>query len=128
MACWQFVLDPITHNGRPASVISLQQLTTFSAVLPAHMDKDFAASALLPNVSGLKSAAALNAAAAVRLWGLLKIVIFFHFGFAISLIVAPDLVQPDRAGFERGFHFSLISNPMPQWPRNSAKISKVPTL
>lgn len=105
MACWQFVLDPITHNGRPASVISLQQLTTFSAVLPAHMDKDFAASALLPNVSGLKSAAALNAAAAVRLWGLLKIVIFFHFGFAISLIVAPDLVQPDRAGFERGLHF-----------------------
>jgi hypothetical protein len=83
VACRQLVFDSTIHNGRPASVISLQQLTTFAAVLPTHMDKDFAASALLPNESMLKIAAAPNAAATVNLWVLLKRVIFLLHGFAI---------------------------------------------
>jgi hypothetical protein len=78
----QLDLDSIIHIGRCLAVSCSQQDITDPAVLPLQL-RTLAASALLPNESMLKSAAAPNAAAAENLWVLVRLVIFLLLGFAI---------------------------------------------
>jgi hypothetical protein len=81
---WQFIRAWIIQSGRrPFSPTTFsQQDAIFAADAPLQL-RTLEASALLPNESMLKSAAAPNAAAAENLWVLVRLVIFLLLRFAI---------------------------------------------